>query len=147
MRDQAFLLDKDYSFLHTRLQPSAQFSHHAYALPHNVWGNDSGHSCWIIAVLRNLKGHEEWILRHIHLETNKYYCQQKWNVVCWSDLSVARMKLLFLGKIRMIMNHTVYSKDKFLKRYIAIEFFHSIRDPVCKRRMLDLMLLRWTSIM
>ena len=36
----------------------------------------------------------------------------------------------------MIVSHTVYSKDKVLKRYIAIEFFHSVRDPVCKRRML-----------
>lgn len=77
----------------------------------------------IIAVLKNLKGHEEWVLRHIHLGTNKYYCQQKWNVVCQFDLSVARIKLLFLGKIIIIVSHTVYSKDTFLKRYMAIKNF------------------------
>jgi len=49
---------------------------------------------------------------------------------------VARIKLLFLGKTIMMVSHTVYFKDKFLERYIAIEFFHSVRDPVCKRRML-----------
>lgn len=77
----------------------------------------------IIAVLKNLKGHEEWVLRHIHLGTNKYYCQQKWNVVCWFDLSAARIKLLFLGKIIIIVSHSVYSKYKFLERYMAIESF------------------------
>lgn len=66
----------------------------------------------IIAVLKNLKGHEEWVLTHIHLGTNQYYLQQKWNVVCWFDLSVTRIKL-FLGKIIIIVSHSVCSRTSF----------------------------------
>lgn len=70
----------------------------------------------IIAVLKNLKDREEWVLRHTHLGTNEYYCHWKWDVVCWFDLSVASVKLLFLEKSIIIVSHTVYSKEKFLER-------------------------------
>lgn len=50
---------------------SLQLSLHHYAPPHTSGKMTIVTPVEIIAVLKNFKGHEEWILRHIHLGTNK----------------------------------------------------------------------------
>lgn len=50
---------------------SLQLSLRGYAPPHTSGRMTIVTPVEIIAVLKNFKGHEEWILRHIHLGTNK----------------------------------------------------------------------------
>lgn len=72
MRDQGTHLHADCNrFSNICIWTSLQLSFYGCAPPHTSGKMTIVTPVEIIAVLKNFKGHEEWVLRHIHLGTNK----------------------------------------------------------------------------